>query len=138
MSEDNNKNVGSIEVDIKKIKRIARDTASEIINEQLDSSIIFNYINNLEQKVKELEETISEAIYYVWSDENKDKQGWWTEALLNILQERKKTFYYSIPRKNIEDKIEELSNIKGDFATYIAVSERISVLQELLQESEDK
>ena len=35
-------------------------------------------------------------------------------------------------------KIKELSNTKGDFATYIAVSERIRALEEILQESEDK
>ena len=32
----------------------------------------------------------------------------------------------------IKEKIEELKNTKGDFATYIAVSERIAVLEELL------
>lgn len=43
-----------------------------------------------------------------------------------------------IPKQKIKDKIKELSNTKGDFATYIAVSERIKVLEELLQESEGK
>ena len=33
----------------------------------------------------------------------------------------------------IRGKIKEYSNIKGDFATYIAVSERIKGLQELLK-----
>lgn len=42
-----------------------------------------------------------------------------------------------IPKQKIKDKIEELTNTKGDFATYIAISERIQVLQELLQK-EDK
>lgn len=43
-----------------------------------------------------------------------------------------------ISKKRIKDKIEEISKTKGDLATYIAVSERIRVLQELLEESEEK
>lgn len=43
----------------------------------------------------------------------------------------------SIPIQKVKDQIEELSNTKGDFATYIAVSERIKALQKLL-ESEEK
>lgn len=41
-----------------------------------------------------------------------------------------------ISKKRIKEKIEELSKIKGDFATSIAISERISVLFELLNEKE--
>ena len=37
-------------------------------------------------------------------------------------------------RQKIKDKIKELANIKGDFETYIATSERIKVLEELLEE----
>lgn len=37
-------------------------------------------------------------------------------------------------REKIKDKIKELANIKGDLATYIATSERIKVLEELLEE----
>lgn len=44
---------------------------------------------------------------------------------------------YVIPVQKVKDKIEGLSKIKGDFATSIAVSERIKVLIELL-ESEEK
>lgn len=39
-----------------------------------------------------------------------------------------------ISKQRIRDKIEELSKNKGDLATYIAVSERIKVLYELLNE----
>ena len=42
----------------------------------------------------------------------------------------------SIPIKKIKDKIKELANTKGDLATYIATSERIKVLEELLEEEE--
>lgn len=41
-----------------------------------------------------------------------------------------------IPISKIKEKIEELTKIKGDLATYIATSERIKVLQELLEESD--
>ena len=40
----------------------------------------------------------------------------------------------SIAKSKIIEKIEELTNTKGDFATYIATSERIKVLKELLEE----
>lgn len=46
----------------------------------------------------------------------------------------KTELYNSIPKEKVKEKIEELSNTKGDFATYIATSERIKVLQELLEE----
>lgn len=39
-------------------------------------------------------------------------------------------------REKIKDKIKELANIKGDLATYIATSERIKVLEELLEEKQ--
>ena len=65
------------------------------------------------------------------------------ETILNIIKERNKRIKEleeekknSIPKQKIKDKIKELANIKGDFATYIAVSERIKVLEELLEEKE--
>lgn len=42
-----------------------------------------------------------------------------------------------ISKQIIKDKIEELSKIKGDLATHIALSERIRAIQELLEESEE-
>ena len=42
----------------------------------------------------------------------------------------------SISKQKIKDKIKELSKIKGDFATYIATSERIKALSELLESEE--
>ena len=42
-----------------------------------------------------------------------------------------------ISKQIIKNKIEELSKTKGDLATYIAVSERIRALQEILEESEE-
>lgn len=42
------------------------------------------------------------------------------------------TLLYNGLLNKIKNKIEELSNTKGDFATYIAVSERIKALEELL------
>lgn len=53
-------------------------------------------------------------------------------------QKAKQRIYENyIHKQKIKDKIEELSKIKGDFATYIATSERIKALSELL-ESEKK
>ena len=63
------------------------------------------------------------------------------EIVLNMLKEKDKRIKEleeeknnSIPIKKIKDKIKELANTKGDLATYIATSERIKVLEELLEE----
>lgn len=42
-----------------------------------------------------------------------------------------------ILKEKVKDKIEALSKTKSDLATYIAVSERIRALQEILDERED-
>lgn len=51
-------------------------------------------------------------------------------------QQRAEQIIYEnyIPKQKIKDKIKELVNTKGDLATYIAVIERIKVLEELLEE----
>lgn len=61
------------------------------------------------------------------------------KIVLNIIKEKDKRIKEleqeknnSIPIKKIKDKIKELANTKGDLATYIATSERIKVLEELL------
>jgi predicted nuclease with TOPRIM domain len=41
-----------------------------------------------------------------------------------------------ISKEKIKDKIKKISEIKGDFATYIATSERIKALSELLESEE--
>ena len=64
--------------------------------------------------------------------------SWSTLEIITDEIKQTKTKDDSISKQKIKDKIEELTNKKGDFATYIATSERIKVLQELLQESEDK
>ena len=51
-----------------------------------------------------------------------------------ILLDSKPIILGMIPISKIKEKIEELTKIKGDLATYIATSERIKVLQELLEE----
>lgn len=53
-----------------------------------------------------------------------------------ILLESKPTILGMIPISKLKEKIEELTKIKGDLATHIATSERIKVLQELLEENE--
>lgn len=51
-------------------------------------------------------------------------------------QQRAEQIIYEIyiSKQKVKDKIKELANTKGDLATYIAVSERIKVLEELLEE----
>ena len=44
--------------------------------------------------------------------------------------------FETIPIKKVKDKIKKLSEIKGNFATHIATSERIKVLSELLESEE--
>lgn len=50
----------------------------------------------------------------------------------NIINEQIDLLNNSVSKDVIREKIDEYSNTKGDFATYIAVSERIKALQELL------
>ena len=67
--------------------------------------------------------------------ENEFKRGFFTK----VNESHKHTIKIEsqvIPIFKIEKKIEELTKIKGDLATYIATSERIKVLQELLEESD--
>lgn len=49
-------------------------------------------------------------------------------------EELRDYFYNSIPKQKIKNKIKELENTKGDFATYIAISERIKILKEVLED----
>ena len=73
-------------------------------------------------------------------DFNKD-----VETVLNYISELEKdnkryekelhgVLKYSIAKHVIRDKIKELEETKGDFATYIATSERIQVLKEIIGE----
>ncbi len=67
------------------------------------------------------------AIIFEVIQKKKDEK----DKRIKKLEEEKKN---RITKKKIKDKIKELTNIKGDLATYITTSERIKVLEELLEE----
>lgn len=130
----------------KEFRQIAQEELSKQIMENLDSGIIFKYINTLEERNKDLEQIekehkeengrLRDRIKELEIEkENEFKRGFFTK----VNESHKHTIKIEsqvIPIFKIEKKIEELTKIKGDLATYIATSERIKVLQELLEESE--
>nr|DAH05191.1 MAG TPA: Protein of unknown function (DUF2730) [Caudoviricetes sp.] len=87
-------------------------------DEELKATRILNGVDTREHRIY----AIKFAVMQKQIDE-KDKR-------IKELEEEKKN---SIPKQKIKDKIKELANTKGDLATYIAVSERIKVLEELLE-----
>lgn len=94
---------------------------SDLNYEELKATRKLNGVDTREHRVY----AIKFAVMQKQIDE-KDKR-------IKELEEEKNN---SIPIKKIKDKIKELANTKGDFATYIAVSERIKALEELLEEKE--
>ena len=74
------------------LRKIAQEEISKQILKNIDSSLIFSYVSELEKN--------------------------------------------NIPRRKIEEKIQELKNIKGDYMTCVAINERIAVLEELLESKE--
>ena len=88
-------------------------------------------IENLIQRNKDLEQIEKEH-----KEENGKLRDRIKELEKVILLDSKPIILGMIPISRIKEKIEELTKIKGDLATYIATSERIKVLQELLEESE--
>lgn len=89
---------------------------------------LLQYIDQLEKKVKELEK------YKRLAKANLSDSEEFKNNMCNHRCLLKTELYNSIPKEKVKEKIEELSNTKGDFATYIATSERIKVLQELMEE----
>ena len=91
----------------------------------------FEAIENLIQRNKDLEQIEKEH-----KKENGRLRDKIKELEKVILLDSKPIILGMIPISRIKEKIEELTKIKGDLATYIATSERIKVLQELLEESD--
>lgn len=58
------------------------------------------------------------------------------KELLNLIDKQQKEINNSIPKSKIRDKIDELIDERGtgDIAQYIAVSEKVKVLREILGE----
>lgn len=94
----------------------AMQLVAELDTESLAIETILNIIKERNKRIKELEEEKKNRV---------DFQKKYIEVTNLYLN--------SISKQKIKDKIKELANIKGDFATYIAVSERIKVLEELLE-----
>ncbi len=97
----------------------AMQLVAELDTESLAIETILNIIKERNKRIKELEEEKKNRV---------DFQKKYIEVTNLYLN--------SISKQKIKDKIKELANIKGDFATYIAVSERIKVLEELLEEKQ--
>ena len=102
--------------------------------------IILNFIEKLQKENEE--KTIllfagAEKVKKLEKEKEKLKEkNLIQEAMIKDSMSKGTIKKFFIEKKKIKDKIEELSKTKGDLATYIAVSERIRALQELLEESE--
>lgn len=97
----------------------AMQLVAELDTESLAIETILNIIKERNKRIKELEEEKKNRV---------DFQKKYIEVTNLYLN--------SISKQKIKDKIKELANTKGDLATYIATSERIKVLEELLEEKE--
>ncbi len=95
----------------------AMQLVAELDTESLAIETILNIIKERNKRIKELEEEKKNRV---------DFQKKYIEVTNLYLN--------SISKQKIKDKIKELANTKGDLATYIATSERIKVLEELLEE----
>ena len=93
----------------------AMQLVAELDTESLAIETILNIIKERNKRIKELEEEKKNRVDF------QEKYIEVTNLYLN-----------SISKQKIKDKIKELANTKGDLATYIATSERIKVLEELL------
>lgn len=78
-----------------------------------------------------------ESVSMIAQELNLKEDALINEILVKI-RELNRKLENNISKDTIKEKIEELSQIRGDFATYIAISEKIKVLEELLEESEKK
>ena len=146
-NKTNDKNVANIEDDVRLIKRYLEDSSYkesdsdffknggwEMVDLKIPKAIehlLQDYtrqkqINEEQQKINgELREEVKELEdKYILEKVAKEE----VEELLED----------SIPKQKIKDKIEELENIKVQLPVQHLKDAQIKVLQELLQESEDK
>lgn len=84
---------------------------------------------------KELEEAKKILNNYIekYYERNKYCLAFNEDSLKQAIETILQALENSIHKEVIEKKIKELLNTKGDFATHIAISERIKVLLELLE-----
>lgn len=92
--------------------------------ENKTKSELILFIEKLQNMLKEKDKRIKEL------EEEKKNRVDFQKKYIEVTN----LYLNSISKQKIKDKIKELANIKGDFATYIAVSERIKALEELLKE----
>lgn len=110
---------------------------SKEVEEAIDD---FNFFNEGEYITKEMVESKDTVLSYISELEKgierlKKKNKELSNEIIDVKVDKvTKNF---IHKDVIREKIKELEQTKGDFATYIAVSERIQVLKEILGEEYD-
>ena len=127
-------------MDEERVKKFIK--AYEEIKEQsfiianINKDFFFEFAECLIKRIKELEEenVILRKANNITKDLIKEVK---IEDITQVINKSYEEFVNQfIAKQKVKDKIKELANIKGDFATYIAVSERIKVLEELLEEKQ--
>lgn len=99
-------------------------------------AVMQKQIDKKDKRIKELEEenVILRKANNITKDLIKEVK---IEDITQVINKSYEEFVNQfIAKQKVKDKIKELANTKGDLATYIAVSERIKVLEELLEEKE--
>lgn len=95
-------------------------------------AVMQKQIDEKDKKIKELEEenVILRKANNITKDLIKEVK---IEDITQVINKSYEEFVNQfIAKQKVKDKIKELANTKGDLATYIATSERIKALEELL------
>lgn len=121
MSEEEKEAIDDLKLAIEQEKEELPYSKESLKNKQA----ILNYIDKLQ---KELEEY--KNLCLMFSNE-RDKI---IKEEMELQKENEELKENSISKDIIRDKIKELGSIKGDLATYIAVIEKMKILNELLGE----
>ena len=116
-----------LEEAVKKLKEI-QETNRAWLKETKDENCEKLYLRDIEAI-----ETVLKELKRLQEENNKLERAnkTYINSILSITPVLLEDY---IEKDKIKEKIEELANTKGDFATYIAKSERIKVLKELLEE----
>lgn len=104
----------------------------------INKDFFFEFAECLIKRIKELEEenVILRKANNITKDLIKEVK---IEDITQVINKSYEEFVNQfIPKQKVKDKIKELANTKGDLATYIAISEKIKALEELLEEKDFK